>query len=172
MKWINARMMKRQGRLESSGASRNAKNCKRLERQFYMNDTVYYLVDPKTGDSKAVPASWNREKRRAFASQFNLFLHKKVERRVRWRVCADKIMLHDDWSPYKCFTIIPYFPYFRRGKTIGAVTFRGLRFEGRRFDCGSKVGFLEANIAYALRRDDLAGPVSQFLQEFASKHSV
>ena len=34
--------------------------------------------------------------------------------------------------------------------------FYGLEFEGRSFDCGSKVGFLTANIAYALARDDLA----------------
>src|SRR5205823_4511562 len=34
--------------------------------------------------------------------------------------------------------------------------FYGLEFEGRAFDCGSKVGFLAANIAYALERDDIA----------------
>ena len=37
--------------------------------------------------------------------------------------------------------------------------FYGLEFEGRSFDCGSKVGFLTANIAYALARDDLAPAV-------------
>jgi UTP--glucose-1-phosphate uridylyltransferase len=31
-----------------------------------------------------------------------------------------------------------------------------LKFEGRSFDCGSKVGFLTANVAYALERDDIA----------------
>ena len=35
--------------------------------------------------------------------------------------------------------------------------FYGLKFEGRSFDCGSKIGFLAANIAYALARPDL-GP--------------
>jgi len=35
--------------------------------------------------------------------------------------------------------------------------FYGLQFEGRSFDCGSKIGFLAANIAYALERADL-GP--------------
>jgi UTP--glucose-1-phosphate uridylyltransferase len=35
--------------------------------------------------------------------------------------------------------------------------FYGLKFEGRSFDCGSKIGFLAANVAYALERDDL-GP--------------
>jgi UTP--glucose-1-phosphate uridylyltransferase len=32
----------------------------------------------------------------------------------------------------------------------------GFQFEGRTFDCGSKLGFLSANVAYALARDDIA----------------
>jgi UTP--glucose-1-phosphate uridylyltransferase len=39
----------------------------------------------------------------------------------------------------------------------GQQPFYGLKFEGRSFDCGSKIGFLAANIAYALERPDL-GP--------------
>ncbi|HWP25258.1 MAG TPA: UTP--glucose-1-phosphate uridylyltransferase GalU [Xanthobacteraceae bacterium] len=34
--------------------------------------------------------------------------------------------------------------------------FYGLKFEGRSFDCGSKIGFLAANVAYALARNDIA----------------
>jgi UTP--glucose-1-phosphate uridylyltransferase len=34
--------------------------------------------------------------------------------------------------------------------------FYGLQFEGRSFDCGSKVGFLAANVSYALEREDIA----------------
>jgi UTP--glucose-1-phosphate uridylyltransferase len=34
--------------------------------------------------------------------------------------------------------------------------FYGLKFEGRTFDCGSKIGFLTANVAYALARKDIA----------------
>src|SRR5262245_8674453 len=34
--------------------------------------------------------------------------------------------------------------------------FYGLKFEGRSFDCGSKIGFLAANVAYGLQRDDIA----------------
>jgi UTP--glucose-1-phosphate uridylyltransferase len=37
--------------------------------------------------------------------------------------------------------------------------FYGLQFEGASFDCGSKVGFLSANVAYALARPDMAGAV-------------
>ncbi len=35
--------------------------------------------------------------------------------------------------------------------------FYGLKFEGRSFDCGSKTGFLAANVAYGLARPDI-GP--------------
>ncbi len=34
--------------------------------------------------------------------------------------------------------------------------FHGLKYEGKSFDCGSKVGFLAANVAYALARPDLS----------------
>ena len=35
-------------------------------------------------------------------------------------------------------------------------SFYGLQFEGRSFDCGSKIGFLAANVSYALQRKDIA----------------
>jgi UTP--glucose-1-phosphate uridylyltransferase len=43
--------------------------------------------------------------------------------------------------------------------------FYGLKFEGRTFDCGSKVGFLAANVAYALARDDIAPAFRAELKE-------
>lgn len=50
--------------------------------------------------------------------------------------------------------------------TIGRVPFHGLRFEGRRFDCGNKAGFLEANIAFALGRDDLREEAMSILRRY------
>ncbi len=50
---------------------------------------------------------------------------------------------------------------------IGSQPFHGLRFEGRRFDCGDKVGFLEAQIAFALKRPELAGAVRAFLKTYS-----
>ncbi len=51
-------------------------------------------------------------------------------------------------------------------KLIGQVPFHGLRYEGRRFDCGDKVGFLEAQVAFALKRPDLAAAVRAFLRTY------
>ena len=52
-------------------------------------------------------------------------------------------------------------------KLIGKAPFHGLRFEGRRFDCGDKVGFLEANLAFALARSDLGDAVQDVLAQYA-----
>lgn len=49
-------------------------------------------------------------------------------------------------------------------KTIGILPFHGFRFEGQRFDCGSKIGYLEANIAYALDRPDMKQEVNDMLR--------
>jgi UTP--glucose-1-phosphate uridylyltransferase len=51
-------------------------------------------------------------------------------------------------------------------KLIGEVPFHGLRYEGRRFDCGDKIGFLEAQIAFALKRPDMAPDVLAFLKTY------
>jgi len=51
-------------------------------------------------------------------------------------------------------------------KMIGHAPFHGLRFEGRRFDCGDKAGYLEAQIAFALKRPDLAEKVQAFLKNY------
>jgi UTP--glucose-1-phosphate uridylyltransferase len=41
-------------------------------------------------------------------------------------------------------------------RLAATLPFYGLKFEGRTFDCGSKIGFLTANVAYALAREDIA----------------
>ncbi len=50
-------------------------------------------------------------------------------------------------------------------KTVGSIPFHGFRFEGRRFDCGNKAGYVEANVALALQRDDLRDDVMAFLRD-------
>jgi UTP--glucose-1-phosphate uridylyltransferase len=44
--------------------------------------------------------------------------------------------------------------------------FHGLRFEGKRFDCGDKLGFLEATLAYALARPDLGPAFRDILKTY------
>ena len=49
---------------------------------------------------------------------------------------------------------------------IGHVDFYGYRFEGKRFDCGSKVGFVEANLAFALASEEMGDAMRQRLANY------
>ena len=51
-------------------------------------------------------------------------------------------------------------------RLVGEVPFHGLRYEGTRFDCGDKIGYLEAQVAFALRRPDLGPAVRAFLKKY------
>lgn len=48
-------------------------------------------------------------------------------------------------------------------KMIGTQPFHAVTFAGRRFDCGSKVGFVEATLSLALERPDLADDVRSLM---------
>jgi UTP--glucose-1-phosphate uridylyltransferase len=50
-------------------------------------------------------------------------------------------------------------------KLIGTQPFHGLTFQGDRHDCGDKVGFVIANIALALGREDVAPAVRAYIAE-------
>lgn len=93
-----------------------------IERQYKQLDVVEHFADLRMGDLRPIPSGWDRERIAAYlSSERDLTVVKKRVPRIRWTVVADKYVLHDDWSPYKHFTIVPYFPYFRRGRTVGLV---------------------------------------------------
>jgi UTP--glucose-1-phosphate uridylyltransferase len=50
-------------------------------------------------------------------------------------------------------------------KTINTVPFHGLRFEGRRYDCGTRVGFVEANLAFGLAHPEMADRLRPLVQK-------
>ena len=49
-------------------------------------------------------------------------------------------------------------------RRVGLSPFKAYLFEGLRFDCGSKLGHLQANLAYALAREELAAPLRAWLR--------
>ncbi len=94
-----------------------------IDRQYRMLDKQMHFVDVVTGDMRPVPPHWDRNRIALLLEkgQGNINTTKKLVKRIRWRVTADTIVLHDEWSPYKHFTKVPYFPYFRYGTTVGVV---------------------------------------------------
>lgn len=97
------------------------RNIRVIEQQQRRVAKRTHLVDPETGDMRAVPDSWDRNKIAAVSKAFGLQAVDKLVKRIRWTVIADNVVLHDEWSPFEHFTVVPYFPYFRRGKTMGIV---------------------------------------------------
>ena len=52
-------------------------------------------------------------------------------------------------------------------RMCGRGRFHGYRFEGTRFDCGDKAGFIEANMAYALRHPKIGKKVKETILTLA-----
>ena len=100
---------------------RTVKSLRVIERQHRKVTRVDCFVDPNTGDQREVPESWSDRKAKKFAKDYGLSIYTKTKKKVRWTVTCDKVVLHDDWSPYADFTIVPFFAYFRRGRPFGMV---------------------------------------------------
>ena len=110
-----------QGSTTNPEENRQLRAIRVIERQYYQLKECSYYVDRVTGDMRQVPGNWGERKKKKFADDYGLDIIIRQDRKVRWTVTADKCVLFDDWSPYECFTIVPYFPYWRRGRPFGIV---------------------------------------------------
>lgn len=100
---------------------RALKSVRVIERQHKQFTDVKMFVGPQ-GDLTPVPPFWSELQVGVFAANNGYQVIEQRAFRVRWTVTAgEDVLLHDDWSPYPWFTIVPYFPYFRRGKPFGMV---------------------------------------------------
>jgi hypothetical protein len=99
------------------------RNVRVIERQYRKLATQEHFVDLATGDMRPIPTSWDRERIASVLAKAGgtISTTKKRVKRIRWTTTADDIVLHDDWSPYKHFTFVPYFPVFFDGTTVGVV---------------------------------------------------
>lgn len=92
-----------------------------IERQHRKLDKQRHFYDMATGDLRAIPDNWTRDRIAAVRDMYKLEVVTKLVNRIRWTVTADTVVLHDDWSPYKHFTVVPFFPYLRNAQTVGLV---------------------------------------------------
>ncbi len=97
-----------------------AEHVKVIDRQHYQLQNRRFFVDT-IGDLIPVPDDFSDREAKRFAKENEYEIIKKVVRRIRWTISTEDTVLHDDWSPYDHFTVVPYFPYFRRGVTVGLV---------------------------------------------------
>jgi len=92
-----------------------------IDHQHRELDRQQFFVERATGEMRPVPEDFTDEQIKTFTQTYGFALTKRLVRRIRWTVVADDVVLHDEWSPYSHFTIIPYFPLLRHGRTLGYV---------------------------------------------------
>ena len=102
------------------------KLVRRLNVQHYVRTWRWCMVDMDTGDRRWIPDTWGadmREKASAWAAEngIPLALQNVRTRRLRWTHIIGDTVVWDRWSEYGSMTLVPFFPYFRRGITQGMV---------------------------------------------------
>ena len=100
------------------------RNVRIVERQWKKLDRREHFLDLQLGDIKPIPTEWEGDQEQIgehLARNPNIEIVERLVQRVRWTIIADDLLLYDDWSPYDEFTVVPYFPHFRRGTTVGLV---------------------------------------------------
>jgi hypothetical protein len=107
---------------------KQAKQIRLLSSQYKIESIVPCFVDLETGDKQAVPQEWLRnpqilEKILDYAQKIGnpVRIMNRPMKRVRHTTTCGDILLHDKWSMYEDYSIIGFFPYFRRGKTRGMI---------------------------------------------------
>jgi hypothetical protein len=108
---------------DMDSANSTSRFIRTIDRQYKKLTKVKSFINVRTGDRERIPATWDRNKIALMLDQYKgmVVLDEHLDYKIRWTITAEDVVLHDDWSPYKHFTIIPYFPYFRYGSTIGLI---------------------------------------------------
>ncbi len=107
-----------------------AKRIRLLDTQYQMKSIKPCFIDLETGTVQPIPDDWLRQENQYkiqaaldHAKQMNNYVEvaPRPVKRIRWTTTCGDVILHDKWSPYKSYTKIGFFPYFRRGVTRGMI---------------------------------------------------
>lgn len=90
-----------------------------IDRQRFVFEMTQCLVWPATGDVQVEATMAADSIADALAN--GAVRAKRMKRRIKWTVTTYTATLHDTYSPYEHYTVVPYFAYFRRGQTVGMV---------------------------------------------------
>jgi hypothetical protein len=108
-----------QGIFDAYTTEPGLKRYRLIDRQRWIYQRTQCLVFPDSGDVRI--AETLSPEQIAQAQAQGAVLAVRMQKRVRWVVSTYCVTLFDKISPYEHFTIVPYFAYFRRGKTRGMV---------------------------------------------------
>jgi hypothetical protein len=80
-----------------------------------------WFLDPRTRDTSQIPYDWDEDRINFVAQNAGQLVITLPQKRVKHIIAADNVLLFDEWSIYRTFTIVPFFPMFRWGRPLGVV---------------------------------------------------
>jgi hypothetical protein len=90
-----------------------------LHRQVNEWSTALVAIWPDTGEIRCIEGL-PREMVQRLIEQ-GVFITRRKQRRVRWYHAAPDFEISNSYSPLPSMSVVPFFPIFRRGETIGLV---------------------------------------------------
>lgn len=102
------------------------RNLRLIETQAWETRIKPVFIDLETGDWSVIPDHWDREaigKALYHAERVGAPMRamRRPVKRVRWTTTVGDLIVYDDWGPYDKFSLLGYFPYFRRGQARGMI---------------------------------------------------
>ena len=150
------------------------KRLRVIERQFWKWNVALCFVVPATGDYQVVPEHIKEKDAEAKAAELGCILAKINIKKVWWRVTTRFAVLHDTWSPYRSFTIIPFFYIFDYGTTICPVdnAIGPQDLENRALSAGMHVLKTQANSGYYVEQNSLTNMTTEDLAAKGSQSGI
>jgi hypothetical protein len=152
-------------------SEKGEKRLRVIERQFYKWELSLCYVDPVTGDSQPVPQGVKQAEAEQQAATRGQFLAKINVKRVYWRVSTRFVLLHDTYSPYRSYSIIPFFYDFDYGHTLGmvdnAISPQDLR--NKALSNGIHIFNSTANGGWTVKKGSLTNMTTEDLGTYGSK---
>lgn len=91
------------------------KQYRLVSEQYREFKTKEFFIDLQSGDTREIPENWDDDRIAYVREKYGYGVVSRKAKTVRWRVVCNDRVLHDEDSPYKHFTIIPFMPYFLDG---------------------------------------------------------
>ena len=106
------------------------KTVRLMDMQHKVRVPCRYWADLETGDLELIPESFSESDIARVLAHTEIEFAKvgkpnpirvihRMGWKYRWTTMVGDIVVYDKWSPYKSYTMTPFFPYFRRGVTRG-----------------------------------------------------
>jgi hypothetical protein len=145
-----------------------------IERQHWKMSMCLHFVDPKNGDKRLVDQEMSIPEAKEFATNNGLLLQKLNAKRPRWTVTTPFSTLHDDWGPYKSYTLIPFFYLFDYGDTLGMVDNAISPQDLQNKSIVSELAILTmtANSGWQMEEESLVGMTPNDLQDVGMKNGL